>query len=74
MVRKATYTKDSRGNNADLTQIFDGMMKNGEKSGFGRLIVAATAQSFIGQMQGTAATYKGLYFQDFMPAYAGIYD
>jgi hypothetical protein len=65
MVRKVTYTKDSRGDNADVTQIFDGMVKRGEESGFGRLIVAATAQSFIGQLQGTVATYKGLYFQDF---------
>jgi len=74
MVRKVTYTKDSRGENEDVTQIFDGMMKDGEGSGFGRLIVAATAQSFIGQMQGTVATYKGLYFQDFVPTYSGVYD
>ena len=74
LARIIIYTKTASLNaNQDITQIWDGQVKQGTNSGFGRLINGLNAESFIGHLYNDKPFYKGLYYKDFKPKYMGIY-
>jgi hypothetical protein len=62
-VRAVQYTKRN-GALADVSGSWDGLVKAGERKGFGRLVNAEDRTSFIGAMDGDHATYKGLFYED----------
>jgi len=71
-VRMITYTKQN-GQFKDMTESFEGIIKNGKRKGFGRFVSAEQRTSFIGQMDGDHATYKGLFYKDFDTKYIGVW-
>ena len=72
--RIVQYTKVN-GAVRDMTETYDGLIKRGDRKGFGRYIAADPEKrtSFIGAMDGDYATGKGLLFKDFDPRYVGVW-
>lgn len=67
-----SYTKQN-GAFKDMTAVYEGMIKNGKRKGFGRYVDAEKRTSFIGPMDGDHATYKGLFYKDFDAKYIGVW-
>ena len=70
--RVAEYTKRN-GAFGELTSVYEGIIKQGQRKGFGRYINADTRTSFIGPLDGDHATYKGLFFKDFDTKHIGVW-
>jgi len=70
--RMITYTKVN-GQFVDVMETYDGLVKKGKRKGFGRYVNAESMTNFIGPMDDNYATYKGMFWKNFMPAAIGVW-